>query len=177
MNAPIKTVRSLAYGMLLPILLAACGGGTSSESALAATVAPVAITMPSSPPPMVHSDAGLPDAIVRLIETDHSAAPELKEAAVGYATATLVQWQAGAVSHSYDETLALKTLQAEVCLVARSERLGRPFTLETLAQFKAALASTPELYAAKQESDQLQIGKVLVFANDETTACAKASGL
>jgi hypothetical protein len=169
-------LKAISCAVLMSLALSACGsGGNSAESASAPATPPVAT--PGATPPPVASTSPISAAAVAVIDERYSSAPDLKSAAMGFATAAVTEWQAASRTGVYDEKLALQTAHSQFCLSARAERLGKPITQAELIQLVGALTSTPELFAAMRKADSLQSGHPMVLSSGETQACAKAGSL
>lgn len=122
----------------------------------------------------VADDKELPKDVVELIAKRYSYAPEVQNAAEGFAKASVVKWRSFARSNTYTDELAVRAASAQVCLSGRAEASGRAMTFDDLKDFLDALASTSELSAAYRKSSHVQSGNPLSVYADKDRACAIA---
>lgn len=172
----------------LAVTLSACGGGgggsngggsgtagtgTTGTTSGSGTSGATAGTNPGATSPVSPaSTANLPPPAAQLITQRYSAAPELQVAAVGFANALLARWESARTTKAYDGNLVSTSVNALSCLIARSERLGKPMSELDVRNFLAAMASTPELLRAYIAADKLVSGHPQKIATGEAQACA-----
>jgi hypothetical protein len=125
----------------------------------------------------VSGNLELPRTAVELIAKRYSSNPDLQRAAQGFANALWAEMRDAENKGIYNETLSLRSANAQTCLMARGVRLGHPITRKDLSEFISAMTPTPKLYAAFMKADSLSSGHPKEIALDETEACGLAGGL